>query len=376
MIQTLTHAGRWARLRAALLAVVVLAGACDSADHLATNDPTAPAVGASLDSAAPDSVISSDSVAPVDSLSADSLGVDSLTQADLEDIAASESFVRRSGVPYGPYALWSNYKSLKSNNTPFSGSVNYTDPRGIITQLSAARAKGQRLVLAMTGGGHGPYKTNGKFDFNKWKRRMDMFNRSDIKAAVAQGVRDGTIIMNNIMDEPNVKSWGGVMTKARLDEMARYVKRMFPSLPVGVAVIHSWRPQERFRAVDAIITQYSWYMGNISAFKNDALKHAKANGTSVAFALNILNGGVQDRKTRRCPAGVTGGKGTMGANHPACRMTATQVREWSKALGTGSCAMIMWKYDAAFMSRSDNQKAFRDAAATLSSSSARSCRRS
>ena len=371
MIHTLTHVGRWARLRAPLLALAVLAGGCDSSEELASTAPSIQMDGAALDSAASDSLASTDSVPPVDSLS-----TDPLTQADLEDIAASESFVQRSGVPYGPYALWSNYKSLKSNSAAFTGSLNYTDARGILTQLAAARAKGQRLVLAMTGGGHAPYKTNGKFDFNKWKRRMDTFNRNEIKAAVAQGVRDGTIIMNNIMDEPNVKSWGGVMTKARLDEMARYVKRMFPTLPVGVAVIHSWRPQERYRVVDAVITQYSWYMGNISAFKNDALKHANSNGTSVAFALNILNGGVQDRKTRRCPAGVTGGKGTMGPNHPACRMTATQVREWSKALGTGSCAMIMWKYDAAFMSRSDNQKAFREASTALSKSSARSCRRS
>jgi hypothetical protein len=227
----------------------------------------------------------------------------------------------------------------------------------------------------MTGGGHEPYKTRGKFDLGKWKRRMDTFNKTEIKAAVAQGVRDGTIIMNNIMDEPNVKSWGGVMTKGRLDEMARYVKRIFPTLPVGVAVVHTWRPQERFRAVDAIITQYSWYMGNVTSWKNEALKVARQNGTSVAFALNILNGGVQSWKTKACPLGTTGGRGTMGRNHPACRMTATQVREWSKTLGPAACAMIMWRYDDAFMAKAANRKAFQDASAALKNASSRSCRR-
>ena len=334
MIHAFTHAGRWARLRAPLLALAVLAGGCDSADNLASTDPTVQMDGANLDSAATDSLTTDSTVVPDSVALSDSLATsdDSLTVGDIELEVARAS---RSGVPYGPYGLWRDYTNLKPVKASFTTSLNYTDARGILKQISAARARNQRLILAMTGGGHEPYKTRGKFDLGKWKRRMDTFNRREIKAAVAQGVRDGTIIMNNIMDEPNVKSWGGVMTKARLDEMARYVKRMFPTLPVGVAVVHSWRPQERFRVVDVIITQYSWYMGNINSFRSEAVKQARANGTAVAFGLNILNGGVQNWKTKRCPLGVTGGKGTMGKNSPACRMTASQVREWSKALGTG-----------------------------------------
>ncbi len=375
MIQTLTHAGRWARLRAPMLALAVLAGACDSADNLATTDPTVSVEGATLDSAVADTT-TTDSI-PADTLGAlDSVAVtDSLTEVDLGDIEASEAALRGKGVPYGPYGLWRDYTTLKSYRAPFTTSLNYSDARGILKQIAAARRANQRLILAMTGGGHEPYKTRGKFDLGKWKRRMDTFNKTEIKAAVAQGVRDGTIIMNNIMDEPNVKSWGGVMTKGRLDEMARYVKRIFPTLPVGVAVVHTWRPQERFRAVDAIITQYSWYMGNVTSWKNEALKVARQNGTSVAFALNILNGGVQSWKTKACPLGTTGGRGTMGRNHPACRMTATQVREWSKTLGPAACAMIMWRYDDAFMAKAANRKAFQDASAALKNASSRSCRR-
>jgi hypothetical protein len=358
-----------------MLALAVLAGACDSADNLATTDPTVSVEGATLDSAVADTT-TTDSI-PADTLGAlDSVAVtDSLTEVDLGDIEASEAALRGKGVPYGPYGLWRDYTTLKSYRAPFTTSLNYSDARGILKQIAAARRANQRLILAMTGGGHEPYKTRGKFDLGKWKRRMDTFNKTEIKAAVAQGVRDGTIIMNNIMDEPNVKSWGGVMTKGRLDEMARYVKRIFPTLPVGVAVVHTWRPQERFRAVDAIITQYSWYMGNVTSWKNEALKVARQNGTSVAFALNILNGGVQSWKTKACPLGTTGGRGTMGRNHPACRMTATQVREWSKTLGPAACAMIMWRYDDAFMAKAANRKAFQDASAALKNASSRSCRR-
>lgn len=364
MMHTLTHVGRWARLRAPLLALAVLASACDSADNLATTDPTVPVEGAALDSATTDTVTTTDAT-PADTL-------DALTDADLADIEGSEASLLVGGVPYGPYGLWRDGTSLKSFRAPFSTSLNYTDPRGIIKQISIARTYNQRLILAMTGGGHEVYKTGGKFDMYKWKRRMDLFNRSDIKAAVAQGVRDGTILMNNIMDEPNVKSWGGVMTKRKLDDMARYVKRIFPSLPVGVAVIHTWRSSERYYVVDAIIPQYSWYMGSISTWKANVIKAARLNGTSVAFALNLLNGGIQNWSTGKCPSSTTGGYGTR---YPTCRMTATQVREWSKLLGSGSCSMIMWRYDDLFMSKYENQKAFRDASAYLRNASKRSCRR-
>ena len=366
MIQTFTHAGRWARLRAPLLALAVLAGACDSADNLATTDPTVPVEGAALDSAAADTVASTEAI-PADTLGA-------LTDADLSDIAGAEAALLAGGVPYGPYGLWSSYTTLKSFRAPFTTSLNYTDPSGILKQIAAARTYNQRLILAMTGGGHAAYKTDGKFDMYKWKRRMNSFNRTDIKAAVARGVRDGYILMNNIMDEPNVKSWGGVMTKARLDEMARYVKNIFPTLPVAVAVIHTWRSAERYRVVDVIIPQYSWYMGSISTWKANAIKAARANGTSVAFAMNILNGGIQNWSTWACPLTTTGGRGTM-TNTPACRMTATQVREWSKLLGPGSCAMIMWQYDGTFMSKYANQQAFKAASSYLKYASKRSCRR-
>jgi hypothetical protein len=358
MIQMLTRAGRWARLRAPLLALVALAGACDSADNLATTEPTVPIEGVALDSAlaAPDSLLASDS----------------LTDVQLTGIDVPESEVLVGGVPYGPYGLWRESTYLKSFSSPFRTSLNYTDPNRIVNQIALARNKGQRLILAMTGGGYDAYRTNGKFDMYKWKRRMNLFNRSDIKAAIAQGVRDGVVTMNNIMDEPNVKAWGGVMTKPKLDEMARYVKNIFPSLPVAVAVIHTWRTHERYRNVDVIIPQYSWYMGSISTWKNAAINQARLNGTSIAFSLNLLNGGIQNWSTGKCPLTTTGGYGTR---YPACRMTATQVREWSKLLGAGSCSMIMWRYDDLFMSKSANQTAFKEASSYLRGVSKRSCRR-
>jgi hypothetical protein len=352
MTHVFTENGRRYRFRAlALLAVLV--GACNGTDSLTSNDP--PEV-------APDSTAAS---SPAADPSVDSLG--QLTPAAL---SAEVALYSSSGMAFGPEGLWATYYSLKTNSLPFNGSSNYTDARGIITQINAARNMRHRLVLNMTGGSHSRYKTNGRFDLSKWKAVMNTYNRSDIKAAVAKGVADGTIIMNSVMDEPNVKDWGGVVTKSMLDGMARYVKNIFPTLVVGVQLRWDWRTTEKFRVMDAYITAYKASRGTPSEFRTKVLNNARAQGMKVMFALNVLDGGFS---IRGCPLTKTGGYGTY---YPNCRMTASQVSSWGRYLGPAGCAALtMWEYDRAFMTKSANVTAFRAVASTLRGTPARSCRR-
>jgi hypothetical protein len=283
------------------------------------------------------------------------------------------------GIPFGPFGLWNSYTSVSWGPTPFTASQNYTDPAGIVTQIAAARSQKQHLVLAMTGGPHDNYMTNGAFDYTKWKNRMDLFNTSTIRTAVAAGVADGTIVGNSIMDEPEHKSWGGVMTKPMLDQMAAYAKAIFPTLPVGVnhgpVGYYAWRPTEHYRVVDYVNNQYNWWVtsGDVAAWRSKVLAQAASDGVQVSFGLNVLDGGVQDKDgTYDCTGPGQAGKGTFGSN---CRMTAQQLRDWGTALGTSGCALLMWKYDGTFASRSDNQDAFRSLATVLGSSPAKPCRR-
>lgn len=359
MNRTLTHAGRWARLRASLLALAVLASACESADNLANNDPAALLDGATADSvASADSVATSDSLAPADSLA-----------VALEVAGIEAALVSRRGTPFGPDGLWSGYTTLKTYHTPFNASINSDSPYGIIKRINVARNHNHQLVLMMTGGSHGNYITNGKFDLAKWKRRMDAFRTSAIKAAVAAGVSDGTVLGNNMMDEPNHWSWGGVMTKPLLDKMATYVKGIFPTLPAGVSIRWDWRPSERYRVVDFIATQYVYRFGSVTAWRDKAIAAAKLNGIKLMLSFNPINGGT---RISGCPLGPTGGKGTYGGN---CRMTPTQVRTAGYALGVSGCALLMWRYDDAFMSKSANISAFKDVKYKVSTYSRRSCRR-
>ncbi|MFL5492149.1 MAG: hypothetical protein ACJ8AV_12055, partial [Gemmatimonadales bacterium] len=150
------------------------------------------------------------------------------------------------GIPFGPYNSWAGDISLQPNTDFFTAAIGSLNATNIIARLDAARQNRKRLVLALTGGSHWNYLTDGVFDLTKWQAKMQTYNTPAIKAAVAAAVADGTIIGNSVMDEPNVSGWGdgntwgpvGTMTKARVDGLCAYVKNMFPTMLVGVVHNH------------------------------------------------------------------------------------------------------------------------------------------
>jgi hypothetical protein len=351
MIRALTLA----RTGSAFLAVLAFAS-CNSSDSPSSPVETPPAVSGA------------DSSTSGDTPSGDTLGVtDSLTQG---------SAVLYTGIPYGPMGLWATVTTLKWGPAPFTLSADNSFAASIVARINAARQKRQRLVIAMTGGLASEYKTNGKFDLTKWKTRMNTFKTLAIKSAVAAAVADGTIVGNKLIDEPETPKWGGVMTKPLIDQMAAYVKNIFPTLPVGVnmgAPGYTWRTWERFKVVDYVLMQYQWSnnQGNVGSWRDKVLAWSRAEGVTPFFSLNLLDGGVLDNVGTWDCAG-TGGKGTLVHR---CRMTADQVRTWGRAIGPYGCAMLMWQYDDAFMAKSANQYAFRDVGSLLASKPRRSCRR-
>lgn len=354
--------------RSALALLAVLAGAsCDKTNTATAPIDTPPAVADGDSIPASDSIPTSDSTAGV--------GMTGDTTVLAESLSTASATSLYSGLPYGPIGLWAG-KEFEWGPGPFTSSQDNTFANMIVTRISIARLKRQRLVLAMTGGPSTDFTTRGKFDFAKWKNRMNTFKTTAIKNAVAAGVADGTIIGNTMIDEPETPKWGGVVTKSLIDQMAIYVKNIFPTLPVGInqgGPGYKWRTSEQFHKLDYVLHQYQWTAtsGNIGAWRDAVLNRARIDGVTPAFSLNLLNGGVQDRSgTWDCPG--TGGKGTR---HPNCRMTADQVSSWGRAIGPSGCFMTMWRYDDAFMSKSANQTAFRNVASLLATKSRRSCRR-
>jgi hypothetical protein len=292
------------------------------------------------------------------------------------DAPATDPEVSYSGIPYGPYNLWGGTTTLRWGPGPFTLSQdNAFLPTSLAQRIQAARQKRIRLVLVMTGGSSSVI-TAGRFDLAKWKARMDRLNTSAIRKAVADGVADGTIIGNKLLDEPENPKWGGVLNKAMIDGMAAYARNIFPTLPMGVghgAPGFKWRSGERYKVLDWVIVQYVYHynQGKVTDWRDQVLNFARANGVTPMFSLNILNGGVMDMSGAwDCPN--TGGKGTRTSY---CRMTAEQVRTYGRTIGPFGCALLMWQFDDAFMSKAANRSAFADVATLLNSKPRRSCRR-
>ncbi len=247
----------------------------------------------------------------------------------------------------------------------------------IIGRIAVARSQGKHLFLAMTGGKHSNYMTAGVFDMAKWRAKMDTYNTAAIRSAIAAGVADGTIVGNSVMDEPNnvspTNNWGpaGTVTKAMVDEMCGYVKRMFPTLPVGV--VHDYdelQPELDYARCDFVLAQYSESKGPVTRFRDRGLAFARRSGIAMAFSLNLLDGGT---RIRGCPVPATGGRGTL---RHACRMRADQVREYGMVLGPAGCALTLWRYDRQFMADPENQRAFEELARQFATLPSRPCIRS
>ncbi|HET9041022.1 MAG TPA: hypothetical protein VFN40_12670 [Gemmatimonadales bacterium] len=283
------------------------------------------------------------------------------------------------GVPFGPSGLWKDGQAAPTQ-VAFTASQNYTSPDNVIRLIASARAAKQKLILSMTGGAPKQYSTNGAFDLRKWEARIDQYNTPAIRDAIAAGVADGTVLGNSLMDEPEHKNWGGAMSKPLLDTMAGYAKQYFPTLPMGPSHgpngYYQWRPAERYRVVDYVLNQYNYWVtdGDVAAWREKVLAQAKLDGVGVGFSMNILDGGEPAPRNGawNCPTGTSAGHGT---HEPACRMTATQIRDWGKALGPSGCVMMMWRYDSTAMTRPDNVQAMRDVAAALATARGRTCTR-
>jgi hypothetical protein len=231
----------------------------------------------------------------------------------------------------------------------------------------------------MTGAGSTELTTSGQFDMTKWKSMMDTYKTTAIQDAVAAGVADGTIIGNILIDEPETKRWGTVMTKGLVDEMAVYAKGIFPTLPVGVnhgpPAYKKWRTTERYKVLDFVRYQYNWYItaGDVVAWRDAVLAQAKLDGVTPALSINVLDGGVKDMDGDwLC---VDAGQAGIGTYWPNCRMTPDEVKIWGTALAPYGCYFMLWQYDNDYMSNPANQEAFKVIADLVASIPPRSCKR-
>jgi hypothetical protein len=122
-----------------------------------------------------------------------------------------------------------------------------------------------------------------------------------------------------MMDEPSDRrNWNGnLVSRADIDEMARYSKEIWPELPT---IIRGWEWYLKgydSKYLDAAWAGYVERFGSIDEFVSSNVRDAKASGLNLVVGLNVLAGGGKEGLP-----GYKEGRNSM----TAAQMKASEVR--------------------------------------------------
>ena len=274
------------------------------------------------------------------------------------------------GMPFGPSQGWASSATLESNMGLFTWTTGSVNTGNIITRLNAARNLGIRIITSMTGGDHSLNFAPGgnKFDLPTWKSRVNGYNTTAIKNAVAQAVADRFLLGDKMVDEPNHQTHDltknadqrlageGALNKPVIDEMAAYLHTIFPTLPAGVAGRYDFHQQAVYTVLDWVIHQFGWRSpisdpGNVAQFRIEGLAQDKLDGVRSIMSMNIINGG-DVAQTEMTPAEILAAGQVLGLN----------TRAGDPVGSTGVHGMLMWRYDPAVMADPVRQAIFQQIA--------------
>lgn len=250
-------------------------------------------------------------------------------------------------------------------------------PHNAIDVLNQIRDAGGSVAVTVTGSGKGDFQNaDDTFNLEMWKASADRFADFDF----SPWIDDGTIFALYLVDEPKSRGqWGGeIVHNEDLDEMARYAKQYWPSMPTTVRVqptklarhaggYEIELPEWQWRYLDAGWAQYSARKGPIDQYIIDEVASAEAQGLGLVFSLQTL----------------TGGDGSSGLRGPGkysdkWSMSPAEIREYGSAIiaEPSACALLMWKYDNGFVyfERSDIRAATDDLGALAAARPGPSCK--
>ncbi len=162
------------------------------------------------------------------------------------------------GIPFGPSHLPTALLGLTS------ATLRTANPLTIMDDLAAARRVGARVVLGLAGNERRYRDAKGHFSYAMWKARIDRFRGLNFSPYI----QDGTIVGHYILDEPHdPTNWGGtVVTRAEVDQLARYSKQLWPNMPTLVRGWPAYLKGYQYKYLDAAWAQYSERFGPINDF--------------------------------------------------------------------------------------------------------------
>ncbi len=259
------------------------------------------------------------------------------------------------GIPFGPAQ-----QPVTGWGPQFSGTVYTAHVENLQRDLETARRAGLRLFISLCGSA--PYNRDEKgFSLRLWKQRVDRFRAFDMTPYI----EDGTIIGHFILDEADDPSnWNGHLVAHRdIEEMARYSKEIWPTLPTIIRAWPEFLKGHRYPHLDAVRVQYHERFGDIDQFINKNVQLTRDLGLVLLAGLNVIDGG-----------GETSGMPSYREGKRA--MNPSQLRSWGGRFFAEPdiCGFIMWEYREDYFSRSDVIAAMRDLSQRAEALPKRTCR--
>ncbi len=246
--------------------------------------------------------------------------------------------VERHGIPFGPPKL---PKSLYGGI--FTGTKLTVTPESAVANLLAARSRSMRVFLIMVGAQRNYKNPDGTFNIELWKAVVDEFRGVELGEFVA----DGTIVAHQLVSEAKARSqWGGaVISNNVLDEMARYSKEIWTTMPTVLRTDPSdleehaaafgvpW-PGWKWRYLDAASARYLVRKGSVEDFAANEQASARRQHLALVAGLNVLSGG-------------DGESGIPSPRSGRWAMSPDELRRYGSTmlLRTAACAFEMWRYE-------------------------------
>jgi len=249
------------------------------------------------------------------------------------------------GIPIGTFA-----QPTIEFGSRYNGALRTISPHLLVQELAAIRSRGGKVVVMMAGN-QTNYRTNGYFDFGKWKARIDRFKDVNFDSYI----NDGTIIGHYLIDEPDdPANWNGrLVPPSMVEEMAKYSKQRWPGMPTIVRAEPSYMDKNH-RYLDAAWAQYLSRRGSADDYIRRNVAQAQERGLGLVVGLNIIGGGTPN----------------------LTKMSASQIESWGRALlsSTYPCAFISWQYNESFLSSSRVKSAMDALRRVAENRSTRTCR--
>jgi hypothetical protein len=262
------------------------------------------------------------------------------------------------GVAFGDFHLPANLFS----SSLYTGSLQALSASSAVSLLNSAKGYGERVVISMAGNRKNYTNADHTFNMTLWKNRVGAFKSLNF----AQFVTSGTVIGHYLIDEPLcAQCWGGkAITVAQIEEMSRYSKSIWPTLPTGVRAAPSKLGSIPYASLNFAWAQWEGPLHGASfrltpqQFRDAQTALAQKLSLGLVFGLNYLDGG----------DGTSHINGTYAkdpnlSDNVYCRspggcyryaMTSTEVRNVGSVLAAASygCALISWQYNTTFIARS------------------------